>query len=278
MNALATLPQFRRKQEVIPLRAQTFREVSEITYRTCGIVLREGKEDLVHARLSKRLRALSLDSFEGYLDLVRGDPVELSRMVDVLTTNKTNFFRERGHFDLMRDALLPTWAESGRPVRIWSAACSSGEEPYTIAMTILEHAPSLARSTKILATDISSTILAKAKRGVYSTECVEDVPQALRRRYFERASEREMRVSAKLRDLVSFGRLNLLEPWPMRGKFQLIFCRNVMIYFDKETQVALARRFSEVLEPGGLLFTGHSESLGQADTGLRYEQPAVYTK
>jgi chemotaxis protein methyltransferase CheR len=278
MPALATQKRATAIPGSIALSAKTFRKISDLIYGNCGIVLREGKEDLVHARLSKRLRALELDSFEAYLELVACDADERTRMVDVLTTNKTNFFRESAHFELMRETLFPVWTDAGRPIRIWSAACSSGEEPYTIAMTLLDHAPHLARNTKILATDISTTVLERAKRGVYTHESLEEVPPPQRKKHFERVSDREQRVSPKVRELITFGRLNLLERWPMRGKFQLIFCRNVMIYFDKDTQVSLARRFSELLEPGGLLFIGHSESLGQADTGLRYEHPAVYSR
>jgi chemotaxis protein methyltransferase CheR len=255
-----------------------FVKVCDLLYKLSGIVLKEGKEELVQSRLSKRLKACGLGSFEAYMDLVASNKVELAQMVDVLTTNKTNFFREPAHFDLMRETLIPQWLSQNSEVRIWSAACSSGEEPYTIGMTMLEAAPALARKTKILATDLSAVVLEKARKATYANETVADVPAAIRSRYFEQVSAREQRVVPKVRDLVSFARLNLLDPFPMRGRFNLIFCRNVMIYFDKPTQLGLARRFREMLEPGGFLFIGHSESLGQSDNGLQYERPAVYTR
>jgi len=267
-------PQFDPMAPAAKLSQAVFVKVCDLLYKLSGIVLKEGKEELVQSRLSKRLKACGLGSFEAYMDLVSSNKAELAQMVDVLTTNKTNFFREPAHFDLMRETLIPQWLSQNSEVRIWSAACSSGEEPYTIAMTLLEAAPALARKTKILATDLSAVVLEKARKATY----VADVPAAIRSRYFEQVSAREQRVTAKARDLVSFARLNLLDPFPMRGRFNLIFCRNVMIYFDKPTQLGLARRFREMLEPGGFLFIGHSESLGQSDNGLQYERPAVYTR
>ncbi len=259
------------------LSPKVFARVCELTYDICGIVLRTGKEELVQSRLTRRLRACGLGSYEAYLDLVERDPLELASMVDVLTTNKTNFFREPGHFELMK-ALMQSWRQDDDEIRIWSAACSSGEEPYTIAMWIWEHAPQLVKRVRILATDISSIILAKARTGTYANDVLRDVPPTFQSKYFEVSAAREVRVVRKVRDMVKFGRLNLLDCWPLKRQFRLIFCRNVMIYFDKETQLNLARRFAGHLEDNGQLFIGHSESLGTSDTGLRYIQPAVYAK
>lgn len=260
------------------IQAKTFQKVCEMLYRLSGIVLRTGKEDLVQSRLAKRLRATHLSSYEEYLELVAKDPNELSFMVDVLTTNKTNFFREPAHFDFMTDQLVPRWNRDPRPVRIWSAACSTGEEPYTIAMTMVDASPELAKRTRVLCTDLASHVLSKAKAATYRRDAAGDVPKELLSKHFEAVGKNELRVKPALREMVRFARLNLLDEWPMKGPFQLIFCRNVMIYFDKETQLQLAERFRAMLEPGGYLFIGHSESLGLTGHGLRYVQPAVYQR
>lgn len=263
---------------LLKIKPQTFQKVCDMLYRLSGIVLRAGKEDLVQSRLAKRLRATRTATYEEYLERVARDPQELSLMVDVLTTNKTHFFREPAHFDFLADQLVPKWSRARDPVRIWSAACSTGEEPYTIAMALWDASPEVARRSRILATDLASHVLTKAKAGAYRRDGLNEVPGELLKRHFDATSKGEARVKAPLRELVKFARLNLLDPWPMRGPFQLIFCRNVMIYFDKETQLALAERFRELLEPGGYLFIGHSESLGLVGHGLKYVQPAVYQR
>ena len=201
-------------------------------------------------------------------------------MVDALTTNKTSFLRERAHFDYLRDSLLPTL---NHPVRIWSAGCSSGEEPYTLAMLLLDHnMTGTARDAQVLATDISQRMLATAQAGVYPAEIMSDVPVEWRRRYWARLDLNQpggsVSATPLLRSVVKFASLNLMDHWPMRGPFDAIFCRNVMIYFDKQTQQRLVERFSDLLRPGGHLFVGHSESLTGTSHQLRYVQPAVYVK
>jgi chemotaxis protein methyltransferase CheR len=258
--------------------------VCAITYTESGIKLGPGKEGLVRGRLAKRVRAVGLDSFAEYLRLVESDAgrAELAEMVDALTTNKTNFFRESAHFDFLGGTVLPALAAAGGPARIWSAGCSSGEEPYTLAMVACERLAHPERvPVRILATDLSARVLARARAGVYTAEQLDGVPHAALEKYFERAPETgpsARRIGARARGLVKFGRLNLMGAWPMRGPFEAILCRNVMIYFDKETQERLVNRYHELLAPGGYLFVGHSESL----TGLRhpfaYVQPAVYRK
>ncbi|MGZ8471413.1 MAG: CheR family methyltransferase, partial [Gemmatirosa sp.] len=210
----------------------------------------------------------------------------LAEMVDLLTTNKTSFFREAAHFDFLRDRLLPSLGPG--PVRIWSAGCSSGEEPYTLAMVIRGLWPDAERrDVKILATDISKRVLATAAAGVYPDALLEDVPHDLLRRHWMRASREDVarpgaaggwRAGDSLRSLITFAPLNLMGAWPMRGPFQAIFCRNVMIYFDKATQQALVNRYYDLLAPGGHLFVGHSESLSALSHGFSYVQPAVYRK
>ncbi|MDF1504328.1 protein-glutamate O-methyltransferase CheR [Roseisolibacter sp. H3M3-2] len=267
------------------LSAAHFREISRTVYDIAGIQLREGKEGLVRARLAKRLRQLAIPTFDAYLDQVRADPRELAEMIDLLTTNKTSFFRESAHFDYLRDQLLPSLGAG--PVRIWSAGCSSGEEPYTLAMVLRETwgADLGRRDVKVLATDISRRVLATAAAGVYPDALLEDVPAELRRRYWTRAETPGARGAAPgwraadaLRALVTFAPLNLMGAWPMRGPFQAIFCRNVMIYFDKATQQQLVSRYYDLLAPGGHLFVGHSESLSALSHRFAYVQPAVYRR
>ena len=259
-----------------------FEKVSNIVYRECGITLKCGKEALVRARLTKRLRALKMEKFSEYFRYLESDSgrEELGLMIDVMTTNKTSFFRERAHFDFLGETVLPTL--SGRRLRFWSAACSSGEEPFSLAMFLLEMMPGLgSQDVKILATDISPTILEKAGRATYEEGMLLGLPSTFIRKYFVKVGNRNSRtyqVSGDVRKMVKIARLNLLDPWPMKGPFTVIFCRNVMIYFDKQTQQRLVNRFWEMLEPGGYLFVGHSEGMSGVKHKFRYVQPATYVK
>ena len=259
-----------------------FRRISGILYGQCGIVLHQGKEGLVKSRLQKRIAKLGLSSFNQYLERIESEPYsqELSTMIDALTTNKTSFFREPQHFEFLRREVVAGAGAGG--LRIWSAGCSSGEEPYSLAILMKENLPQEALSrVRILATDISTRVLETARRGVYSEETLQDVPAALLRQHFECADPkppRKYRIDSALQEMVRFARLNLMEDWPMRGPFDAIFCRNVMIYFDKATQQNLVRRFVSLLRPGGYLFVGHSESISSGNPVARYVQPAVYVK
>ena len=261
-----------------------FRKISGMVYELTGINLQEGKEGLVKTRLTKRLRALELADFDQYLAYVEHDAThrELTTMLDVLTTNKTSFFRESQHFDFLREQLPRLLQEGGGRLRIWSAGCSSGEEPYTLSILLHEALPELARlDVRILATDISTQILAKARTAVYDEGALADVPPALLRKYFTVAAPGDSarwQAGQATRSLVKFAHLNLMESWPMKGPFDVIFCRNVMIYFDKPTQQRLVHRYWEYLRPGGYLFVGHSESLTASSREFRYVQPAVYIK
>ncbi len=259
-----------------------FTRITQVLHEHAGIRMREGKEGLVRARLAKRLRKLGLPDFDSYLDFVEKEPSrrEFAEMIDALTTNKTSFLREASHFDYLRDAVFPTLAG---PVRIWSAGCSSGEEPYTLAMLCNESFSDIARrDVKILATDLSHRVLATAKAGSYPAENMSDVPSAWMQKYWGRARDPQGRetfeAGANLRRLVHFAKLNLMEKWPMQGPFDAILCRNVMIYFDKATQQQLIERYWALLRPGGHLFVGHSESLTGLTHRFRYVQPAVYVK
>ena len=287
------------------LSAAQFEKISQLVHQLCGINLQPGKkEELVKTRLIKRLRALRLSSFEEYLRYVRQDGTgqELSTMVDALTTNKTSFFREPQHFDYLREKILPELRSGTRRIRFWSAGCSSGEEPYTIAMLLRDELPKLSDcDVQILATDISTSMLRIARNAIYPKDTVTEVPPHLLAKHFTRFQARSQRVAQngdhnavsqvterglgdtyqiknEVRALVRLARLNLIEPWPMRGPFDAIFCRNVMIYFEKPTQQQLVHRFCELLEPGGHFFVGHSESLTGLTHGFRYVCPAVYVK
>jgi chemotaxis protein methyltransferase CheR len=244
-----------------------FRKISAMAHGDAGIALHETKATLVYSRLAKRLRALGLTSFQDYCALVAGhDGVdERQKMLAALTTNVTRFFREPHHFDHLRDKVLPPLlaaARAGGRVRLWSSACSSGQEPYSMAMTVLSLAPDAANlDVKILATDIDPNMVAEARRGVYSLSLLAGMPDDLRRRWTTPVAGRagEARIADEARALISFNELNLIGDWPMKGRFDAIFCRNVAIYFDDDTQARLWRRFAPLLPVGGALYIGHSE-------------------
>jgi chemotaxis protein methyltransferase CheR len=268
------------------LSEKEFQRISRMVGELAGINLHDGKRELVKARLGKRLRLLGLSSYTEYMKYVEEDAsgVELANMLDALSTNLTYFFRESQHLDYLSKDILPQMiAAAGRgpkKLRVWSAGCSSGEEPYSIAVVLMETLPDPSRwDVKILATDISGQVLAKARQGVYEEARFRDMPAAIRGRYFELADSgppKRFRVCDQLRKMVHFARLNLMEPWPMRGPFDIIFCRNVMIYFDKPTQERIIHRFTDILSPGGVLFIGHSESLSGIQHKLRQVYPTVY--
>lgn len=268
----------------IELGPSQFDEIRELTYRIAGIDLRDGKQSLVQSRLTRRLRRLGLPDFGSYLTHLRQDSsgVELAEMIDALTTNKTSFFRESRHFEFLTEHVLRPAAAERRQLRFWSAGCSTGEEPYSLALSVLAvNAPAAVRSeVRILATDISAEVLAKARKAVYDERQVADVPPHVLRSGFRQVSRQpaQWQVDDEARALVRFARLNLMGDWPMRGPFDAILCRNVMIYFDKPTQERLVQRFSDLLAPGGYLIVGHSESLTGVRHRLRYVRPAVYVR
>ena len=269
-----------RADDPLELTEAQYRYVGEVVAQVAGIQLPAGKERLVRSRLARRIRAVGLGSVEDYLALVARDASreELAAMIDVLTTNKTSFFREAQHFRLLSGTIFPALAARGGPITIWSAGCSSGEEPYTIAMVARDTLGPAASRVRILATDISAQVLARARRAEYDADQLEDVPAAVRGAHFEPVAGQpdRVRVAARTREPVQFARLNLMADWPMKGPFDVIFCRNVMIYFDTATQERLIGRYARLLSPGGYLFVGHSESLTSLHHALTYVQPATY--
>ena len=246
------------------LTAADFHAIARLLHEETGITMPEGKATLLYSRLGKRLRALGMTEFRPYCALV-ADPAqteERGRMIRALTTNVTRFFREPHHFDHLRDVVLPPLlkaAERGNKVRIWSAACSTGQEPYSLALTILKVLPTAAKlDVRVLATDIDTTVLEHASQGQYSADALAGLPNDLRARWFER-KDAEWKAGDTLRGLISFRPLNLIGTWPMRGPFDVIMCRNVVIYFGEDTQTEIWRRFTPLLTPTGFLYIGHSE-------------------
>ena len=264
------------------LTEQQFHKICNLVYNTSGIKLKKGKEALVRARLMKRLRALNMRNITEYLHLIEGKSgaTELDALIDVMTTNKTSFFREIDHFDFLRDAILPTL--DGQRLRFWSAACSSGEEPYSLAMLLQHSLPDIARrDVLILATDISRQMLEKAQKAIYPEQSIQADAVQPYRRFFVKLRNGglgQVQVVQEVREIVRLAWLNLLEKWPMKGPFNVVFCRNVMIYFDRPTQQKLIDRFWQLLAPGGYLFVGHSEGLSGVKHRFEYVKPAIYRK
>jgi chemotaxis protein methyltransferase CheR len=247
---------------------QDFSFIRRLVMDQTGISLADHKRELVYGRLSKRLRNLGLNNFTQYCSHLEHHEDEVLELVNAITTNLTSFFRESYHFDYLHDHLLPELLQRNavtRRIRIWSAGCSTGEEPYSIAMTVRDAVPGLRDwDLKILATDIDSNVLAKAAAGIYPAERAASVPPAYRNRFLKKGGVEDtgmVRVHDDVRSLVTFRQLNLMHQWPMKGPFDIIFCRNVVIYFDKETQRSLFGRYADMLTPDGHLFVGHSETL-----------------
>ena len=251
------------------LTADDFRQIAAILHDHAGIQLSETKAALVYARLAKRLRALGLESFRDYCSyVVKSEGLdERQRMVAALTTNVTKFYREAHHFEHLKRTVFPDLlgaAKRGAPVRIWSAGCSNGQEAYSIALVILSMMPDAGKhDVRILASDIDPNMIREGRMGQYPGQALTDVPPELRKRWFRRAAAGgdEWQVADELKDLVSFRELNLFAKWPMQKKFDIVFCRNVVIYFDKVKQADLWTRFSSVLKPDGWLYIGHSERI-----------------
>ncbi len=244
-----------------------FAFIRRLVHAEAGIALSDAKRHLVYGRLSRRLRHLRLARFSDYCALLESDGGhELRELINAITTNLTSFFREMHHFTYLRQTLVPQLVAQNaatRRIRVWSAGCSTGEEPYSIAMTLRESVPP-GWDVRILATDIDSRVIDTAEAGIYAEERVEAMDPVVRKRWIRRgrgAQAGRVRVAAELREMITFRRLNLMDAWPMRGPFDVLFCRNVVIYFDKETQAVLFGRYADLLAPRGHLFIGHSENL-----------------
>lgn len=270
------------------LAGRDFERLTAFVYAETGIRLGAEKKTMLEGRLRKRLRDLHIDSYRHYCDYLFGaDGLRNEKIlfIDVVTTNKTDFFREPKHFDYMARQALPELAarSDGQPLLFWSAGCSSGEEPYTLAMVLSEYAEGRPGFRfRILATDISTKVLARAELGVYTTDSVEPVPQRMRHKYLLRSRERHsdrVRIVPELRRLVDFRRLNFMDAdYGIAARADGIFCRNVIIYFDRPTQEKILRKLTHHLKPGGYLFVGHSETLHDMALPLEPLGPALYRR
>ena len=264
-----------------------FKFLKQIANERTGIVVTDEKYDMFYSRLSRRGRALGLNSFAEYCEVVRNDQSgeEVLELVNSITTNLTAFFRENHHFDYLSKTVLPELKQKNlntRKIRIWSAGCSTGEEPYSLAITLKEAEHLLTGwDSQILATDIDSNVLAKASSGVYPVERVSGIPKARLRKWFFRGKGEnagKVRLKPELKQLIQFGQLNLMDDWKMSEPQDVIFCRNVIIYFDKETKQRLVDRYADNLKVGGYLFIGHSESLYKVTDRFELIGNTIYRK
>jgi chemotaxis protein methyltransferase CheR len=263
---------------------KSYQDFRSLVYDVSGINLGNGKEALVSSRIGKRMRILGMDEFKSYLKMVRADPAgeELVHLLDAISTNVTSFFREPEHFELIKE-LFAGWLKAGqRKFRFWSAASSTGEEPYTLAMTLAEILEGRDVDLKILATDISTRVLETASKGEYSEAKLTGIPPGLRAKYFHRTGVRgayNYQVREDLRKWVVFKRFNLsAPPFPMQGPLDLVLCRNVMIYFDNQVRQGLLSEIHRLLKPKGYLLVGHAESLNGIKTDFQVMDPSVYRK
>jgi len=262
------------------METSTFRRFCSIAYEKAGITLGDSKEALVEARVGKRMRALGVANEKDYLALLEKDPSgeEIVQFLDVISTNHTSFFREPDHFEFLRSVLCDWRREGMRRLRVWSAASSTGEEPYTIAFTIADALEGADVDWRILASDISTKVLAKAEVGTFADAKLTGLARGELNRFFERGPDKDERtVRPALRAKIAFRRLNLVTPpYPMRGPFDIIFCRNVMIYFDQLVRQRVISGMERLLRPGGYLLIGHAEALSGVRTGLRMIRPSVF--
>lgn len=249
-----------------------------------GILVPDDKFDMFYSRLSKRLRALGFTSFKQYCQYLKNNSdTEFTEFINAVTTNLTSFFRENHHFEYLSKTVIPGLLKKhagSKRISVWSAGCSTGEEPYSLAMTLKENVPA-DWQINILATDLDTNVLAAAADGIYAADRITGIAELRLKRWFQKGVGRQankVRVKSELKDLIEFKQLNLMQEWPMKGYFDFIFCRNVLIYFDRETKAMLASRYCGLLEEGSYLFIGHSESLHQLQTGFSLIGNTIYRK
>ncbi|MDY6920648.1 MAG: protein-glutamate O-methyltransferase [Pseudomonadota bacterium] len=265
-----------------PMTDGDFAQIQQLAKLRTGIELGEHKKEMIYSRIVRRIRTLRLGDFHSYLEYLEANPeAELTNFINAITTNLTSFFRESHHFDYLKNQVVPELLArkkaSGR-VRIWSAGCSTGEEPYSIAMTIQGQLDRERWDCKILATDLDTNVLAHGKAGIYAQDRIGNMDPELVRRFFNEAGPSSRAVKESLKQLIRFNQLNLLGDWPMKGRFDVIFCRNVVIYFSKDTQRQLFDRFANIIEPEGYMFIGHSESLHGVTNRFESVGRTIYRK
>ncbi|WP_294282110.1 CheR family methyltransferase [uncultured Sphingomonas sp.] len=268
------------------LSADRFNRLAALIYDETGIKMPRTKATMLEGRLRRRLRDTGTATLNAYCDLLFADPSangEIDHLINAVTTNKTDFFREPGHFDFLANTVLPTMVKQGRRrIRTWSAACSTGAEPYTMAMVLDRFAEANRMEYGILATDIDTEVLETARRGIYPADQVDPVPSVMRQRYVAASTDRraaKVRIAPELRSAIGFARLNLMDThYPVGEPMDIIFCRNVLIYFDKPTQEAVVRRLCDCLRPGGYLFLGHSESIAGMDLPVKTVSYTVFER
>jgi len=275
-----------RHPQALPER--DFKRLADFIYSECGIKLPSAKKTMLEARLHKRLRVLGMDSYARYCEYLftpKGMEAELICLIDTVTTNTTEFFREPKHFDILTGVVLPEFLKKrgiSTQLRLWSAGCSTGEEPYTLAMVLSEYGQQVAGFRfGILATDISTQVLDRAMKGIYTDEKLRNTPYEYKKRYMLRGKNNcsgLIRFSTEIRNKIQFQRLNFMEEFSFEKPMHVVFCRNVIIYFDRKTQENLLGRFCQCLEPGGHLFIGHSESITGMDLPLTPIAPTVYRR
>jgi chemotaxis protein methyltransferase CheR len=274
-----------------PMTDKEFYWLQAYAKQQTGIHLSEHKRDMLYSRLARRIRELNLDSFKAYCEyLESNESSEITPFTNAITTNLTHFYREQHHFDFMRDNFIPALkASNAKRLRFWSCASSTGQEPYSLAMTLADYfyGDKWARHTsglgvdfdlKILATDLDTNVLDHARLGIYSPEVMKPVPKNNQQKHFTKLSSGEFQIKESIKKMVTYKQLNLLHNWPMKGPFDLIFCRNVIIYFDKETQLKLFEKMAKMIRPGGYLILGHSESLFQMNHAFKLIGKTIYQR
>jgi len=271
---------FSKKRE-FPLTKKNFDLISQLTFDTSGIQLDYQKEDMVYVRLAARIKVLGLHDFNEYCDLIsHKKDGEYTHFINSVTTNLTSFFREPHHFEHLLKLLIQMKRDNTREkrIRIWSAGCSKGMEPYSIAMTILKASFKPEYDIKVLATDLDTTVLKIASKGLYNEDQMKGVDKADKNRFFNVQPKNHSQIKDRVKDLIAFKPLNLMEPWPINGPFDIIFCRNVVIYFNKDTQRVLFDRFADLIAPRGTLFIGHSETLQGVTQRFDNQGRTIYRK
>lgn len=265
-----------------PMTETDFKRIKELTFSLTGITLSDHKRNMVYGRLARRLRRLGIGTFSAYCDLVKcGESEEVTEFINAITTNLTSFFRENHHFEYLKSQVIPgliVQNAKSRRIRIWSAGCSTGEEPYSIAMVLSSFTQLKNWDVKVLATDLDSNVVQKAQNGIYSAERAEGIPDQYRKFLIVDKAKENVKVKDNAAKLITFKQLNLLHEWPMRGPFDVIFCRNVVIYFNADTQRVLFDRYANLIKEQGHLFIGHSESLHNITTRFKSQGRTIYKR